>query len=373
MKKAQPFLLLLLCTVFLSGCATKKVAYSPRAEISDIKGFPSAEDGYALGVSACFAGCIGDNLIMAGGCNFPEPGKKRYYQGIYSADIRNDNLDWKLIGYLQEPVAYGVSIASGDSLIFLGGNNTEHSLSIVYSVHINEGKAIVKQLPSLPFTVDNMAGALSGEKVYIFGGNQNGKPSTALWKYDLNNGTCTLAGDIPGKPRVQPVCAAVDGKLYIWSGFFADGENSVVHTDGYYFDTNIQCWTVLTSPTLPLSRGSKEGVSLSGGTAIAVGSDIICLGGVNKDIFLDAISGRYTLVKKEDYLKKDPEWYRFNPDMFVFDTKKKEWREVPLHSQKLARAGAIIVSCGDSTLLYYIGGETKPSVRTNIIEKITIH
>lgn len=44
--------------------------------ISSMSGFPSGEAGYELGVSACYAGFIGDYLVVAGGCNFPEPGEK---------------------------------------------------------------------------------------------------------------------------------------------------------------------------------------------------------------------------------------------------------------------------------------------------------
>lgn len=364
------------------GCATTNNAtrqmetknlrpLPPSYELNALSEFPSTEDGYQLGVSACYAGIIGNTLIMAGGCNFPEPGRKRYYQGIYAADITKPHLEWQLIGRLPEPAAYGVSVGSADSLVFAGGNNADHSLSTVMSIHFVNGKAVVRLLPSLPFTADNFAGALTADSLFVFGGNQDGIPSSSLWHYDIHSGRCTHVGNAPGKPRVQPVCAAVEGKVYLWGGFFADGESSVVHTDGYCFNPHEGTWNQL--PSASALNHKPSSLTLSGGTCAVVGTDIICLGGVNKDIFLDAISGRYQFVAKEDYLKKDPSWYRFNPHLMSFDTRSGRFHELTPSSSRLARAGAAIVAVPSTTLLYYIGGETKPSVRTNIIEQITLN
>ena len=53
-----------------------------------MRGFPTDEVGIEQGVSACYAGRIDDQLVMAGGCNFPvntlaPDSKKVYYRGIY--------------------------------------------------------------------------------------------------------------------------------------------------------------------------------------------------------------------------------------------------------------------------------------------------
>ena len=55
--------------------------------VRNVFGFPATEPGYSLGVSACYAGQIGDYIVMAGGCNFPTPGNKTYYAGIYAAPL----------------------------------------------------------------------------------------------------------------------------------------------------------------------------------------------------------------------------------------------------------------------------------------------
>ena len=63
------------------------------------------------GVSAAYAALIGEDLLVAGGCNFPdklgfEGGKKVFYEAILHFD-KNQN-QWQTIGKLPEAAAYGV-------------------------------------------------------------------------------------------------------------------------------------------------------------------------------------------------------------------------------------------------------------------------
>lgn len=348
---------LFLLTVCLPLIAKAQTSYS----IKTMVGFPSGEAGYGLGVSACYAGMIGDRLIIAGGCNFPDAGKKKYYAGIYAAKASDDSLDWKLVGYLPEPAAYGGVVALGDSLILIGGNNCEHSLKTVLSVRLNgrKDKVVTRLLPPMPLTVDNMAVAHSFGQVYVLGGNQNGAASSALWRWNVGGkkGWKRLL-PIPGNPRVQPVCVANNDKLYAWGGFFADGLHSTVATDGYCYDAISDTWKLLDSPKDSIGNS----LTLSGGTAVLAASKILCMGGVNKEIFWDAISDSYRLVSKEDYLQKAPNWYRFNGYLLQFDLGREEWNILPSYDKRLARAGAQLVKWNDK--FFYIGGELKPGVRT---------
>ena len=337
--------------------------------VRSVAGFPAAEPGYSLGVSACYAGQIGDYLVVAGGCNFPEAGKpKKYYAGVYAARIDRAMLQWRLVGFLPEAAAYGATVASGDSLLFIGGNNTEHALAAVYSVRLNStGTDVsINRLADLPATADNMAVALVGNDVFVVGGNQNGKPSNAVLRYKLgansvnqaSNSTSAVDLRIPGAPRVQPVAAAYNDKLYVWGGFYADGEQSKVHTDGYVYDVNAKEWGALAAP----HSADGEEMTLSGGIAWADGDRLYATGGVNRTIFLDAISGRYECVKKDDYLKQPIDWYKFSGNLYVFDAVAGQWLTTTFANQALARAGAQVVPTALG--VYYIGGELKPALRT---------
>lgn len=344
--------------------------------VRSVAGFPAAEPGYSLGVSACYAGQIGDYLVIAGGCNFPEAGKpKKYYAGVYAARMDRATLQWRLVGFLPEAAAYGATVASGDSLLFIGGNNTNHALAAVYSVRLNSAgtDVSINRLADLPATADNMAVALVGNDVFVVGGNQNGKPSADVLRYKLgansvtqgsnsvNQGaTSTSSADlrIPGAPRMQPVAAAYNDKLYVWGGFYADGEQSKVHTDGYVYDISSKEWGALDAPR----SADGEEMTLSGGIAWADGDHLYATGGVNRTIFLDAISGRYECVKKDDYLKQPIDWYKFSGNLYVFDAVAGQWLTTTFANQTLARAGAQAVPTPLG--VYYIGGELKPALRT---------
>lgn len=344
--------------------------------IHSVSSFPSGETGYSLGVSACYAGAIGDWLIMAGGCNFPEPGHKKYYSGIYAAKATGDSLQWKFVGNLPEPAAYGATVVQGDSLVLLGGCNNDHSLRTVLSIHLREKEngsvsAEIKILPLLPIAMDNMAAASLDDTIYIIGGNQDGKPSTHLWALDTKylSARWQALPDIPNHPRVQPVCAAWDGKVYVWGGFDAAERLSQVAADGYVYDTHTLRWQHLEAPKDSMARD----VTLSGGAATIIMAEeghptIVATGGVNKDIFLDAISGRYERVKREDYMHQPIAWYQFNAHLFCYDLLQGRWLCQTWYDARLARAGAQLVPCNES--LYYIGGELKPGVRTPLILKI---
>lgn len=376
----MPCTLLIFITImnrFLSLFLFLSAALSLSAQhVRSVAGFPAAEPGYSLGVSACYAGQIGDYLVVAGGCNFPEAGKpKKYYAGVYAARIDRATLQWRLVGFLPEPAAYGATVACGDSLLFLGGNNTDHALAAVYSVRLNSAATDVSinRLADLPATADNMAVALVGNDVFVVGGNQNGKPSADVLCYKLGansvnqcsnsvnqgaNSTSSADLRIPGAPRVQPVAAVYNDKLYVWGGFYADGEQSKVHTDGYVYDVNAKEWGALSAPR----SADGEEMTLSGGIAWADGNRLYATGGVNRTIFLDAISGRYECVKKDDYLKQPIDWYKFSGNLYVFDAVVGQWLTTTFANQALARAGAQAVPT--QLGVYYIGGELKPALRT---------
>ena len=348
------FLIISLVSLFHTSASAQHVR--------PVFGFPATEPGYSLGVSACYAAQIGDWIVVAGGCNFPTPGKKTYYAGIYAAPVDGDVLNWRLVGMLPEPAAYGVTAVSGDSLLFIGGNNSDHALKTVYSIHLNGAGecAEVKRLADLPCTVDNMAVAQSEGNVFVVGGNHDGKPSADVLVLNLNaaNPAWSNIGSMPGNARVQPVAAALDGKLYVWGGFLANGDRSEVHTDGCCMNIATGRWT---SVAAPKSADGSE-MTLAGGIAWTFNGKIYATGGVNKDIFLDAISGRYELVKQSDYLNQPISWYRFSGNLYEYDVLSETWVKTRFADKGLARAGAQMVVTQKGC--FYIGGELKPALRT---------
>lgn len=352
--------------IALLGCTNTPEGASPLKEAGVM---PSFETGFEQGVSACYAALCNDTLYIAGGCNFPDTpaaqgGAKRYYRGIYKA-AAGDTLIWQQAGLLPAHSAYGAYIQHGNKLFIAGGMNSNGATADVFCIHLAD-ECRIDTLPSLPCTIDNTAGAVSGNHLFIVGGNANGKPSRKAFMLNIENpteGWSTLP-DMPSRARVQPVCAATSHAIYVWGGFTPTDSsgNALVHTDGLRYNLATDTWN-----TLPELTIDNTPVTLSGAVAILTNdSTIIAAGGVDKEIFTDAISGAYRMTDKADYMLHPAEWYRFNPRLLQYDTRNDIWRQLHI-APTLARAGAAMATDGNK--IYYIGGELKPGIRTPSILK----
>ena len=372
------YFLSLISLFMLCSCAQKKDLASARWELNQTTGFPSQEEGMENGVSACYAGVLGGKLIMAGGCNFPDVpasdgGKKKFYKGIYAADITADSvLNWRRVGELPLASAYGVAAVYNDRLICAGGTDGTRSLTDVFSIRLKEdgSSAIIDSLPSLPESLDNFCGTVTGRFLLLAGGNRKGVPSNTFWCLDLEDTDAGWAElpSFPGEARTQAVCAAEaqnDGyRFYIWGGFAAAsaGNEASLSTDGYCYSSDTKQWTAVAAPC----DENGEALSVGGGTAVTVDNRwVLCTGGVNKDIFLSALR-----APMEGYMLHEPEWYKFNDRLMVYDMKEDAWNTV-IRSSHLARAGAVLVSGGNDSF-YNINGELKPGIRTPEITLIRL-
>lgn len=337
----------------------------------------SIEKGLESGLSGSFVGSLNDHVIMAGGCNFPEnplspQSKKKFYEGIYILNLNNESeAGIKRIGSLPKPMAYGSCVSLPDGLMLIGGADMNSSYNEVYKLLINnDGEAVLENYPPLPFPVDNAYATLLSDKVYLAGGNQNGMPSNNLLMLDLKDpsqGWQELK-KFPGNPRVQPVIGGYEnpdgnGYLYIWGGFSPKGENreATLNTDGLRYDIKKAIWKKVNGPTV----NNGEEVSLGGGTlATLTDGRMVITGGVNKDIFLNALRNQ-----APDYLTHPIEWYKFNPIIFIFNPGKELWETWDM-TQNTARAGAGTTVIGKNSVIV-VGGELKPRIRTS--ENYTIN
>lgn len=351
------------------------------------------------GVSAAYAALINDRLIVAGGANFPgklgfEGGAKAFYDEILIHDPSVGS--WRLAGRLPHPSAYGVSVAIPSGALWIGGNTASESLKSCFKLTLHEndtstGYSIeLSPFASFPATMDNFAGCAVGATVYVAGGNVNGKPSNAFHRVDTeDDGVWTELPPFPGLPRVQPVMAAVEeeGKtaIYLLGGFFGgDGETApAMATDVLRYDPAEERWDKVGQQMDP---DTGEFFSLGGATAMTIDNRfILCLGGVNHDIFLNAITTQHdinhhpTLTAEEkkqrnqefsaEYMTQSIDYYRFNPECRVFDTKTGEWNTID-RTPNTARAGATLVWEGHT--FYSVQGELKPGVRSTETWKGTV-
>ena len=334
------------------------------------------EEGYDAGVSGFFSGVVNGQLIIAGGCNFPDnplaaDSKKKFYKGIYklSKDIENE---WKpeKIGNLPCQMAYGNGVTIPEGMVIIGGSDNSLSFDNVFLLSSDqEGEINISTLPSLPVKIDNAAATAINSKVYLAGGNVNGTPSNRVFSLDVknySNGWEELPS-FPGNPRLQPVIASgTDNNgnecLFIWSGFCGrtSGKDATLETNGWKYDFKSSKWIPSEGP----KDENGEDVSIAGGAAtILIDGRIVVAGGVNKDIFLEALRNQ-----QPDYLFHPVEWYKFNPYIFIFNPEEEKW-EIHSSTQKSSRAGAGMLTTEDGKVLI-IQGEIKPRIRTSEIYEI---
>lgn len=314
------------------------------------------------GVSASFAGLSKQDLLVAGGCNFPdtpvaEGGKKVYYNEIWGMNLSANT--WVKVGKLPYKVAYGASVSVEEGVVCIGGVNDKSSLRFVTLIgwDAQHKNVKLKKLPELPFAVDNGTATLVGRMIYLTGGNQAGKETNNLLCLDMDNldKGWQLKLAYPGAQRVQPVMIAVDGKLYLAGGFQSSKENNpVLSADMLCYDPSVGKWSV--ENELPLDADNTPCYSV-GAFGTTVAGRILLMGGVNSGIFRKTLLGDVPA----DYMTKSVDWYRFNPDLFSYDTKKHCWNKIGSYPC-LARAGAAVVAEGNR--LFVICGELKPGIRT---------
>ena len=384
--------LALIFLLALTSCTETQKEQSMKIDITTLT-TQGLEGDLQKGVSAAYAALIDDNLLVAGGCNFPdklgfEGGKKVFYDEILLFNKTQNQ--WQTIGKLPEAAAYGVSVAIPDGYLWIGGQTATNSLANCYKVQYSKEKALtLNSFPALPEPLDNFSGASVGSKVFVAGGNASGKASNKVFYINTTTDKeWKQLPDFPGDARVQPVLAAIekdnDTLLYVLGGFFG-GDATKTPAMGekvLAFSLKQQQWHEVALQENP----NKEIFSLTGATALAIDNRYIaCFGGVNHSLFINTITDLYHLGKDTSltdeqrkqknydymshYMTQPIAYYKFNQECYLFDTHTKQW--LVLNTQPdFARAGATLV--GTPSEFYLIQGELKPGVRSPKTYKLKI-
>ncbi|MGN1353529.1 MAG: cyclically-permuted mutarotase family protein [Alloprevotella sp.] len=323
-----------------------------------------------VGVSAPFAGQTPLGLLVAGGCNFPnvpaaEGGKKVFYDKVYRLRLnaqRPEVSTWDTLPPLPDSLAYGAMAATAQGLVCIGGR-TPRGMSGEAFI-INSLTGTIDRLPPLPVKMAEGGAVALGNDIYACGGEQDGgRCGLYRLRLDAPAGWERLK-DYPGTPRLQPVLAT-DGKaLFLMGGFYFDKDKRrcILPEDILVYRPETDTWH--RQGRLPKRPGCRRR-GLVGATAVAVGETVYVAGGVNPDLFCQAVEGH----APADYLKQPPQWYGFNDRLWAFHTASGRWETI-LTDDRLARAGGIITT--DGRWLYMICGETKPGIRSPQITAVSI-
>ena len=368
---------------------------------------PQLDPAYAKGVSGHIAvePRLGQ-LVMAGGCNFPdrparEGGAKRYYSEIYTADYLSPmydackskaselDLGWRLIGYLPHPTAYAAFQRYDDKLIVAGGQSAAGDLSDAYMIWLRDRHSVeIIPLPSLPEPRSGMASALIENVLYLIGGRVNGKLSNTVLSLDLKRPQKEWREETPysNSPFLKLVATTnlseystpsyVPCLVVMGSFTGVDEPDQRVQADVTYMTYTPQTkqWqTYKIAPDDPIAAhgfgggyASKRSGSFSGG----VRADLFVTAlQREKDLKAAKAKGNRRLVKKlqaeqRAYLSHDPAWYGFCSEWYSFDRSRGRG-EAKSGFRFDGRADAVYLDRSSSMMDgMLIGGETMPGVRT---------
>ena len=269
---------------------------------------PLPDNKVQKGFAGAFSGIIGDNLIIAGGANFPdklpfEGGIKTYWSDIYAFSFKNKS--WKIFkNALPNKTAYGVSISLPQGILCIGGNDNKNVYSDVFLVKYENDTFEFEKWPSLPVPLTNMAGILLDNKIYIAGGQQSissPNATNSFFVMDINGGAKKWhsLSSWPGPSRIYPVLAeqsdGFDNCIYLFSGRDLGPDRKLkVLSDAYEYNPRLKHWKKLDNDSLQFP--------VMAGTAFPSGANhIILLGGANN-----------STIEIEDSLKKRMNKYIVN-------------------------------------------------------------
>jgi len=310
------------------------------------------------GFAGAFSGVSGGALIMAGGANIPgdkwtEPLVKKWYDSIFV--LERPKGKWRAVSRLARPLAYGVSITTGDGLICLGGSDATRHYGEVFLLRWKDGALTRKALAPLPLPCANGCGALLGRTIYLAGGIETPAATVALhtfWSLDLDapEPLWQELDPWPGPERMLAVSGAFEGSFYLFSGAKltpdADGQPVREYLRDAYRFTPGHGWTRIAD----LPRAAVAAPSPAPQTAAG----------------LIIVSGDDGLNVTFQPIQKHP---GFPQTALSYDAGRDVWQV--LDSVPISRATAPAVEWRDHVVVP--NGEVRPRVRTPEVWWVQIH
>lgn len=348
---------------------------------------PSNGKAVQPGLAGAFTGVHNNALILAGGANFPnggvwEGGTKVYHQDIYILEKKeNGEYEWfeEKQFLLPQKVAYGLTLATDNGLLCIGGMNDTELLNSVFWVKWDaETKEIeIQDLPALPIPLANMSGGQIGDKIYVAASNDktNSKYFLSLHLSNVEAGWEALPV-WAGSPRTHAYGAVqnngVHDCFYLFKGRFK-GENatSTLLPDSWVYNPTTNSWSALKT---------ENDFTLAAGTSIAVGANhVLLFGGDDGKMFnrleklgadinatRDTVLQKALIAERDGILSTHP---GFSKDIWAFHTITQSWSkigELPYPTQVTATA----LEWNNQILIP--SGEIAPCIRTSQISALSL-
>ena len=226
--------------------------------------------------------------------------------------------------------------------------------------------------PDLPQPIKNGISAQADNIVYV------GLGAAGQSFYAMNTASShpqwQKLADFIGPTTDQATAAAINGKIYIFSGSgkaTVTDKSPIIFDSVYVYDINNNTWS---------KQNTRTPVGLLGAAAYPLNqTEIAIFGGYNKPQFDQYLSAITTIDKQADpkkwqqtvtdFMERAPESYQWNQAIQIYHTDTNSWSTKGT-SPYLANCGAALV--GDKDRITLISGEIKPGLRTPIVKTVTI-
>lgn len=266
---------------------------------------PAPGHAKQAGVAGPYAGGQGDAFFVAGGANFPDAppwlgGVKVWWDNIWvllrEADGRYRWAEGDQ-GRLPRAMGYGVTFATPEGVICVGGADAERCYAEVFRLSWDSATKRVTRtaLPPLPVPLAFAGGARIGSVIYVAGGQETVKAprfSARLFAFDLAalgrpGAAWRELPALPGPARMLPVVGAAGrgdaARLFVFSGRLPRaGQPAQLLTDGYAYDPATATWSKLGDVRID---GRGDALCLMGATVVPDATGLWVFGGDRGGLF----------------------------------------------------------------------------------------
>jgi len=326
-----------------------------------------------MGLSGVVSGLVGDQIIIAGGNNFPEGlpwegGIKKYYKRVIVYNNQKDTLLNTFTFNLPANVAYAAVAQLKDGIFYAGGENENGPLSSAYLIKKSKSQSFeIIELPSLPIAISNAVAVATENAVYVLGGANKEWISNKVLKLALNNikKGWTVQASMP-QPTAFAAAAIANEHIYIMGGRCKEANGiSKIYKEVYAFDIENNLWEQKAS--LPETVSAACALAIDNNKILFIGGDKIVVFHEVEMLAAKIAATTDTTIKKEltvvknNLQKTHP---GFSKDVLAYDASLNKWS--PYAQLSFAAPVTTNAFLFNHKIILPVG-EIKPGIRTPYI------
>lgn len=341
----------------------------------------------SIGVAGPVVGVINEQLIVAGGANFPDKlpwlgGKKIYNNNISIFSKQKNEIHPHIISSkLPYNIAYAANCVTPLGIAYAGGENELGLSQKVYLLTFDNvpTKIKYKSLPDLPQSITNASLIFNDNILYLLGGENETNTSQqflCLNFNDISKGWIRLPQLPKPLSNMVAVIQLVNGKkqIFVIGGRTKQQNNiTVFSSEVYSFDVKINKW--YSRQSLPYAIAAGTGYTFSEKYIILFGGDKgeqfnnVETTILSSKIEVDQDKKQNLINYKNKLLETHP---GFSQEILLYNTATNRWTKngvIPFNTSVTTNA----VQWGDEIVIP--SGEIKAGIRTPriISAKISFH